>query len=138
MNNLPICPNPGAHAPHGSFTIAEGAGIAQARALYGDGTTPFALSLMGKAFAALLRRVEDPDGVYLSKPSSSRPPFETFTRATCKGCYALGSACGSCEKCAWERKRMIAALDSADRPSTTNFRRLTRRSPNSTLDYFAG
>lgn len=32
-----------------------------------------------------------------------RPPFETFTGATCKGCYALGTACGSCEKCKWER-----------------------------------
>lgn len=32
-----------------------------------------------------------------------RPPFETFTGPTCKGCYALGTACGTCEKCKWER-----------------------------------
>lgn len=32
-----------------------------------------------------------------------RPPFETFTGPTCRGSYALGTACGHCEKCAWER-----------------------------------
>ena len=37
---------------------------------------------------------------------ANRPPFETFKNSTCKGSYAFGSACGSCEKCAWERARM--------------------------------
>lgn len=35
-----------------------------------------------------------------------RPPFETFKRPTCRGCYAFGTACGQCEKCAWERAGM--------------------------------
>ena len=32
-----------------------------------------------------------------------RPPYETFKRPTCKGSYALGTACGTCEACVWER-----------------------------------
>jgi hypothetical protein len=39
-------------------------------------------------------------------PSASvnlrRPPYETFVSATCRGCYALGTACGHCEACTWE------------------------------------
>lgn len=31
-----------------------------------------------------------------------QPPYETFKRPTCRGCMALGNACGTCEKCAWE------------------------------------
>lgn len=38
-----------------------------------------------------------------------RPPYETFQRATCRGSIILNSACGLCERCAWER----AALDQA-------------------------
>ena len=32
-----------------------------------------------------------------------KPPFEKFKYPTCRGCIALGSACGVCEKCEWER-----------------------------------
>lgn len=31
------------------------------------------------------------------------PPWEEFTPPWCRGSYALGSACGSCDKCKWER-----------------------------------
>ena len=36
---------------------------------------------------------------------ANRPPYQTFKGATCKGSYALGTACGTCEKCEWERSQ---------------------------------
>lgn len=54
----------------------------------------------------------------------SRPPFETFTKPTCRGSYAFNSACGHCERCAWEREQMGAlgssqSLGSAQRSGLT-------------------
>lgn len=43
--------------------------------------------------------------VNLTVPNSLRPPFETFTGPTCRGCLSLGNACGFCEKCVWEKKQ---------------------------------
>lgn len=41
-----------------------------------------------------------------------RPPYETFTKPTCKGSIALGNGCGRCEKCEWERRQITQALAS--------------------------
>lgn len=45
-----------------------------------------------------------------------RPPFETFKHPTCKGSYVLGSACGRCERCEWERGQLVDVAAEAHRP----------------------
>src|SRR5688500_10741482 len=45
-----------------------------------------------------------------------RPPFETFKYPTCRGSYALGSACGHCEKCTWERHEKYHRFDEEPPP----------------------
>jgi hypothetical protein len=44
-----------------------------------------------------------------------RPPLETFKGATCKGSYILGTACGKCEACEWERGQMTEVAAEAYR-----------------------
>lgn len=41
----------------------------------------------------------------IGKPIKAEPPWETFKNPTCRGCYALGTACGHCEKCEWEQQQ---------------------------------
>jgi hypothetical protein len=38
---------------------------------------------------------------FVSDSMATRPEFKG---AVCKGSYALGSACGNCERCVWERE----------------------------------
>jgi co-chaperonin GroES (HSP10) len=52
-----------------------------------------------------LIRYDDIQG-RVKPPARNQPPWERFKSATCRGCYALGTACGTCEKCAWERENM--------------------------------
>jgi hypothetical protein len=40
-----------------------------------------------------------------------------FKGATCRGCYTLGTACGTCERCEWERNcgtKLGAVITPAD------------------------
>ena len=45
------------------------------------------------------------------------PPYSTFKYPTCKGSMALGSACGSCEKCQWEIANGVTRIVSASAPT---------------------
>ncbi len=49
------------------------------------------------------------EGKYEPIYDRENPPWDTFKRPTCKGSHALGNNCGHCEKCDWERNRLLTA-----------------------------
>jgi hypothetical protein len=44
-----------------------------------------------------------------AKETVTEPRASNYHKPTCRGCYALGTACGSCERCIDERSRMSMA-----------------------------
>ena len=60
-----------------------------------------------------------------------RQQMPKFHGATCCGCYALGTACGHCERCKWERQRLNQGLPV--HVGASGYKHRCRRSPGATF-----
>jgi hypothetical protein len=65
--------------------------------------TPLNGCLISEASKDKIREMQKRIESYSLPITKQEPPWETFKSPTCRGSYILGTACGRCEKCEWER-----------------------------------